>query len=104
MATFASLWSVSCFSRTLSKRDVSFRTFGSKNSVPALQHFLPVESQCLTTIVQLGGQAEEDCNSPAGDLLSTLQYSVYLLFPALRASAEEVTSAPRPPAPAALRV
>src|SRR5712664_954461 len=72
MGTFVSLRSVVCFNLRLSKRGVSFRSFGSKNSVPALRHFLPVASQYLTTIVQLSGQAEENCNFPAGDLLSTL--------------------------------
>jgi hypothetical protein len=72
MGTFVSLRSVVCFNLRLSKRVVSFRSFGSKNSVPALRHFLPVASQYLTTIVQLSGQAEENRNFPAGDLLSTL--------------------------------
>ena len=72
MGTFVRLRGVICFGLSLSKRDVSFRTFGSKNSVPALQYFLPVASQYLTTIVQLSGQAEENCNFPAGDLLSAL--------------------------------
>lgn len=61
-----------CFNLSLSRRDVSFRNFGSNDSVPALQHFLPVASRYLTTIVQLSGQAEEDCNFPTGDPLSTL--------------------------------
>ncbi len=72
MGTFVSLSSVICFSLRLSKRGVSFRTFGSKNSVPALRRFLPVASQYLTTIVQPSGQAEENRKFPAGELLSTL--------------------------------
>src|SRR5260370_35011712 len=58
MGTFVSLSNVICFSLRLSKRRVSFRTFGSKNSVPALRHFLPVASKFLTTIVQLTGHME----------------------------------------------
>src|SRR6266852_9604856 len=72
IGTFVRVRGVICFTHKFSRLDVTRLTFGSKNSVPALEHSLPPACQCLVIIVKLSGQAEENSNFPAGDLLLAL--------------------------------
>src|SRR5260370_26595053 len=54
------------------RSNVPRRSFASKNSVPALQHCLPIACQRLSYTVKLRVQAEGNRSFPAGDFLSAL--------------------------------
>src|SRR5712692_12036795 len=61
MDTLVRLCNVISLSRRFSN-DVFGRTSGSNDTVPALRDFFPLACQYSATIVQLTGQAEENCN------------------------------------------